>query len=126
MMFRLGTECTNCGSCCRSGIPCIFGQILFDITENNPQECPALDHHDGLYLCGLIRNPRKWFIPLVGDVDWKCEAMADIARIYIGIGMGCGHSPAKNEVIGKMKQWANIKHSNAASGPEDSGDRAWD
>lgn len=99
--------CTLCGDCCRSGIPCIFGQILFDITESNPQICPALETHGDYYLCGLLMKPQKWFSPLVGDIKWKCEAMADIARIYIGIGQGCCHNPTTDEVMNKMRQWVN-------------------
>ncbi|KKN71840.1 hypothetical protein LCGC14_0416940 [marine sediment metagenome] len=96
--------CVQCGECCKSGVSCIFGQILFDITEDDPTSCPALEYEKGLYWCGLIRNPIKWFAPLVGDVGWKCEAMADITRIYIGIGAGCCMSPSKEEIIIKMKE----------------------
>jgi len=99
-------ECEHCGRCCLSGTPCIFGQILFDITENNPQPCPAVEHNGNGYWCGLIRSPKKWFPTLVGNVGWKCEAMADIARIYIGIGDGCGMNPTKKEIMARMKQYA--------------------
>lgn len=99
-------ECTHCGKCCLSGIPCIFGQILFDITENNPQICPAVEHNAMGYWCGLIKSPLKWFPSMVGKVAWKCEAMADITRIYIGIGDGCGMNPSQKEIMSKMKLYA--------------------
>lgn len=41
---------------------------------------------------------------MVGDVEWKCEAMADIARIYIGIGDGCGMNPCQKEIITNIKK----------------------
>ena len=97
-------DCNHCGQCCLSGVPCIFGQILFDITESNPMSCPACKYENELYWCGLIKNPMKWFAPLVGKIDWKCEAMSDIARIYIGIGDGCGMNPTKKEIFSKLKK----------------------
>ena len=60
-------ECKHCGQCCLSGIPCIFGQLLFDITENNPQPCLAVEHNTDGYWCGLIRNPKKWFHTFWGE-----------------------------------------------------------
>ncbi len=102
-------KCYHCGQCCLSGVPCTFGQILFDITEKNPTVCPACEYENELYWCGLIKNPVKWLVPLVGNIEWKCEAMADIARIYIGIGDGCCTSPSKKEVISKMKHWCKAK-----------------
>lgn len=97
-------SCNHCGRCCLSGIPCAFGQILFDITEYNPMPCPACEEENGLFWYGLIRNPQRWFKSLVGE-DWKCEAMADIAGIYIGIGDGCGVSPNQKKIMAKMGQW---------------------
>ena len=102
-------ECKHCGKCCLSGIPCIFGQVLFDITDNNPMPCPACENGDGLYWCGLIKNPTKWFPPLVGDISWKCEAMADIARIYIGIGDGCGMNPTQKVIRQRMREFATLR-----------------
>lgn len=103
------TECTHCGHCCKSGIPCYFGRILFNITEDNPQSCPALlsDPFSNTYWCGLIEEPLKYFSPLVGDTRWKCKAMADIARIHIGIGQGCGVNPSCKEIMSNMKVYAN-------------------
>jgi hypothetical protein len=101
---EMSGECTHCGTCCLSGIPCLIGQMLFDISEVNPQICPACQNEDGLYWCGLIRNPVEYFSVWVGDKEWKCRTMADIARIYIGIGQGCGMSPTKHEIIKKMKE----------------------
>lgn len=104
-------ECEHCGRCCLSGIPCLFGQILFDITEENPQACPAVEHNDNGYWCGLVRNPTQWFSPLVGDTKWKCEAMADIAHIYIGIGDGCGMNPTQKGIqkgiMSRMREFAS-------------------
>lgn len=96
-------QCEHCGQCCLSGIPCMFGQILFDITDHNPAPCPACKKENGLYWCGLITNPIDWFKPLVGNFKWKCEAMADIAGIYIGIGDGCCTNPSKKKIIQKLK-----------------------
>ena len=95
-------KCEHCGDCCLSGIPCIFGQILFDITSENPTVCPACQYEDNKYWCGLIKEPEKWFVGMVGDIKWKCEAMADIARIYIGIGDGCCNNPTMKEIGVKM------------------------
>ena len=102
-------KCEHCGRCCLSGIPCTFGQILFDITDNNPMPCPACEYDGGLYWCSLIRHPLKWFKPLVGNVSWKCEAMADIARIYIGIGDGCGMNSTQKGIMLKLKKYAGGK-----------------
>lgn len=99
-------DCIHCGKCCLSGVPCLLGQILFNITENNPQVCPAVEHNANGFWCGLIRNPVKWFTPLVGAEKWKCEGMSDIARIYIGIGDGCGINPRQREIMSKMKLYA--------------------
>ncbi len=99
-------ECNHCGNCCKSGIPCLFGQILFDITENNPEVCLALEHNGNGYWCGLIRNPVKWFASMVGDEKWKCEAMADIASVYIGIGDGCGMNPTQKSIMLRMRKFA--------------------
>ena len=96
--MQITRECEHCGRCCLSGIPCTFGQILFDITEDNPMPCPACEKVNGLYWCGLIRNPLKRFAPLVGNIKWKCEAMADIARVYIGIGDGCNMDPTQADI----------------------------
>ncbi len=101
-------DCSHCGRCCLSGIPCLFGQILFDIADINPQVCPAVEHNTNGYWCGLIRNPVKWLSPMVGDVKWKCEAMSDIASIYIGIGDGCGMNPSQREVMTKMRLYASF------------------
>jgi len=111
------TACTRCGDCCKSGVPCSFGQILFDITEKNPMVCPALEHNGNGYWCGLIINPRKWFKPMVGSISWKCEVMADIARIYIGIGDGCCMNPTKKKIITKIKEYA-LDHYPIAVGKE--------
>ena len=99
-------NCIHCGKCCLSGIPCTFGQILFSITDNNPMPCPACEKDGELYWCGLIRNSTKWLTPLVGGEKWKCEAMSDIAKIYIGIGDGCGMNPTQKQIFGKMKDYA--------------------
>lgn len=96
-------QCDHCGRCCLSGVPCTFGAILFSITEKNPMRCPACEHKDKLYWCGLINNPLRWFPLLVGNIDWKCHAMSDIARIYIGIGDGCGMNPSKRELVSEIK-----------------------
>ena len=101
--------CTHCGRCCLSGIPCYFGQILFDITENNPAPCPACLKSSDLYWCDLLINPTRWFAPIVGGIKWKCEAMADIARIYIGIGDGCCMNPTQKQIFAKMREYANVK-----------------
>lgn len=81
-------RCTHCGRCCFSGIPCTFGQILFDITADKYLPCPASESGNELYWCGLI---------------WKCEAMADIAGIYIGIGFGCGMNPTQKEIKKRLE-----------------------
>ena len=101
-------NCEHCGQCCLSGIPCTFGSILFDITADNPTLCPACTLEDKLYWCGLIKNPKKWFSPLVGNIEWKCNAMADIASIYIGIGDGCGMNPSKKKIIANLKKHMSI------------------
>ena len=98
-------ECEHCGWCCLSSIPCILGQSLFGITDDNPAPCPACECENGLYWCGLIRKPTKWFPGLVGRVDWKCEDMVDIARIYIGMGDGCGINPTPREIILRLKEY---------------------
>ena len=102
-------ECEHCGICCNSGIPCAFGQILFDITEKNPQSCPALAHNGNGYWCGLLLDPVGWFTPMVGNEKWKCEAMSDIAHIYIGIGDGCGSNPSQRKIIANMRKLAEVK-----------------
>ncbi len=100
--------CDHCGKCCLSGIPCYFGQILFNITEINPQPCPSAEHDEyGKIWCGLISNPLKWFPPMVGNIEWKCKAMADIASIYIGIGQGCGNNPTAQEIMTKCENLAS-------------------
>ncbi|MFA5382077.1 MAG: hypothetical protein WC356_02845 [Candidatus Micrarchaeia archaeon] len=98
-------KCKHCGKCCLSGVPCSFSQILFDITEKNPRACPACTKKAGLFWCDILLNPEKWFASMVGEVEWKCEAMADVARIYIGIGDGCGRNPA----IAKIAKCLKIK-----------------
>lgn len=98
-------KCIHCGKCCLSGVPCAFGQILFNITPDNPMACPACEKIDGLYWCGIIKNPQKYLSSLVGDVDWKIELMVDIAKIYIGIGMGCCNNPSVQEITKKMKNY---------------------
>jgi hypothetical protein len=97
--------CVHCGKCCLSGVPCIIGQVLFNITVDNPQPCPACVEIEGLYWCDLIRNPTKWFSVWVGNEKWKCEAMADIARIAIGIGRGCGVNPTEADFITGLKEY---------------------
>lgn len=104
---KIINPCLHCGKCCLSGIPCYFGQILFDITDKNPMPCPASEKKDELFWCGLLLNPVKWFTPLVGNIEWKCQAMADIAKIYIGIGDGCGMNPSKRQIIYKMQEYSS-------------------
>lgn len=101
----MSKSCTHCGRCCLSGIPCVFGQILFDITHLNPAACPACVKIDKMYYCGIIVNPDKFFGKLFGGVSWKSEAMADIVKIYIGSGLGCGITPSQIEVSEKMKRY---------------------
>jgi hypothetical protein len=101
--------CKHCGRCCLSSVPCCFGQILFDITDKNPKACPACQKIDKLYWCGLLLNPIEWFTPMVGNIQWKCEAMADIAKIYIGIGDGCGMNPTQKQIVNQMQKWAKIR-----------------
>lgn len=96
-------KCKQCGQCCQSGIPCAMAQVMFDITAENPQTCPALEYEESRYWCGLIRHPLKWFSSMVGNVKWKCEFMADMTRVYIGIGKGCGISPVIEDVAAEMK-----------------------
>ena len=97
------TKCNHCGRCCLSGIPCGVGQVLFDITDVNPTECPACLTEDDSCWCGIIKYPTKWLGFMFGDVEWKCEAMAEIFGIYIGIGAGCGLSPSIKRVAMQMK-----------------------
>jgi hypothetical protein len=102
-------KCTHCGNCCLSGIPCAFGQILFDITHLNPHPCPACVEIDKMHYCGLIITPNKWFNKLFGDVSWKSEVMADIVRIYNGVGMGCGISPSQKEISKRMTRYKKCR-----------------
>ncbi len=97
-------SCIHCGRCCASGNPCSFGRILFDITENNLQSCPALEETDGLYWCGIIKNPSIYLVGMVGNVKWKLEAMAELVSIWVGIGDGCGMNPFNEKIMTKMKQ----------------------
>jgi hypothetical protein len=87
-----------------SGVPCGVGQVLFDITENNPTACPACIKEGDLYWCGLIKHPLEWLGDMFGGIEWKCEAMAEIFSLYIGIGKGCGNSPIVRDVAKKMKE----------------------
>ena len=99
--------CEHCGQCCLSGIPCSFGQILFSITEQNPQPCPAVQKEGELYYCGLLKSPTKWFAPMLGTEEWKCMAMADIAKCYIGIGDGCGMNPNQKKIMDNMRKYVH-------------------
>lgn len=97
-------ECNHCGRCCASGIPCGFGQVVFDITERNPQRCPALEKSNDLHWCGIIKNPADYLQGMVGSEQWKLEAMAEMVSIWVGIGDGCGMNPSMREIMNKMKQ----------------------
>ncbi len=103
------TVCIQCGRCCASGILCYFGQIVFDITERNPQSCPALEKDNDIYWCGIIKNPASYLQSMVGSEAWKLEAMAEIASVYIGIGDGCGSNPSVKKIMARFKEYAGAR-----------------
>ena len=80
--------------------------MLFDITKDNPTACPACVKIENKYWCGIIKDPVKWLSQMVGNVEWKCEAMAEIAMICMGIGEGCSVNPSVQEIMGKLTMFS--------------------
>jgi len=78
--------------------------MVFDITEEAPRSCNALEESDGKYWCGLIVNPQRYLTDMVGEEQWKLDALAQMVSRVLGIGEGCGMSPSKRELISSMKR----------------------
>jgi hypothetical protein len=62
---QFGQSCNGCGLCCRI-VPCVIARDLLKAFEG---PCPALEHDQGRYWCGLLRNPHKHIYGMA-DKPW--------------------------------------------------------
>lgn len=79
-----GAACNGCGLCCMAEL-CPLGTAVFEKLEG---PCPALEHDDGRFQCGLVRNPTKYARPWVTQSSGS-EGLAEAAAVLIGAGSGC-------------------------------------
>jgi hypothetical protein len=80
-----GAPCNGCGLCCQLEACHLSVQFLNSTTA----PCVALEHEDGRYWCGLVRNPAKYLrLPA-----WASEtALAELSPKFaamLWLGSGC-------------------------------------
>ena len=81
---NFGEACNGCGVCCIA-VPCSLARDFVGAFEG---PCPALEHEDGRYWCGLVRNPHKHMIG-IKDKPWGDEVIRDILMASGAFGIGC-------------------------------------
>lgn len=77
--------CNGCGDCCKEEACLLSLKYL----HSGVAPCIALEHQDGRYWCGLVRNPAKYLkLP-----EWANEvALAELSPIVayaLRLGAGC-------------------------------------
>lgn len=80
-----GSPCNGCGHCCRTVACALSVKYLGSAVAT----CVALEHQDGRYWCGLVRNPAKY----LGLMEWAKEfAVIEFSPKFaymLRIGAGC-------------------------------------
>jgi hypothetical protein len=80
-----GEPCNGCGDCCKEEA-C---DLSIDYLKSKVAPCVALEHQDGRYWCGLVRNPAKY----LGLQEWaKDFAVIEFSPKFaymLRIGAGC-------------------------------------
>lgn len=79
-----GQPCNGCGLCCALE-PCGLALEFIDPQAQAP--CPALERHDGRYVCGLIRQPSRYMPDLPND--WADKHLGSMFAEALGAGKGC-------------------------------------
>ncbi|MPM20176.1 hypothetical protein SDC9_66605 [bioreactor metagenome] len=81
---RHGQPCNGCGVCCKA-IPCILARDLIGAVEG---PCPALEHDEGRYWCGLLRGAHR-HIPSLREKPWADPVIRDTIMESGAFGVGC-------------------------------------
>lgn len=80
-----GAPCNGCGQCCKEQA-C---DLSIDFLKSKVAPCVALEHEDGRYWCGLVRNPAKY----LGLQEWAQKwATIELSPKFAGmlrLGAGC-------------------------------------
>lgn len=79
-----GSPCNGCGYCCKA-IPCVLARDMIGAREG---PCPALEHDDGRYWCGLIRAPHKHIYGLQ-EKPWADPTIREAILATGAFGVGC-------------------------------------
>lgn len=88
-----GSPCNGCGVCCKQE-PCPLAVRVLRVSYESGR-CPALEHADGAYRCGLVANPAK-YAKARAMVKGK-KALSDGAAVLIGAGFGCDYRTSRGE-----------------------------
>ena len=81
---KMGDPCNGCGVCCIA-IPC---QLARDFAGAFEGPCPVLEHEDGRYWCGFLRNPTNHIIGLKGK-EWGDVFLVSMFSQFGMFGSGC-------------------------------------
>lgn len=77
--------CNGCGHCCKEEACDLSVKYL----KSTVAPCVALEHQDGRYWCGLVRNPAKY----LGLQEWANEvALRELSPYFsyaLRLGAGC-------------------------------------
>jgi hypothetical protein len=80
-----GEPCNGCGFCCKEEACDLSREYL----KSAAAPCVALEHQDGRYWCGLVRNPAKY----LGLQEWAVEfAQGELSPKFayaLRLGAGC-------------------------------------
>lgn len=77
-----GAPCNNCGICCAMEL-CDVAEEYF---PGATAPCPALEYHEGRFLCGLVVRPSHHLgMAFNGD-----RVLSPLMAKAIGSGQGCG------------------------------------
>ena len=77
-----GDPCNGCGRCCQE-MACALSR---DLLKSLKTPCIALEHAEGRYWCGLIREPHKY---LGISHPWANTILAAKLSEMVAIGKGC-------------------------------------
>ena len=82
--------CDQCALCCLTE-RCSVSLAFFPSVPTKAR-CPALEHLEGKYQCGLVAHPLEYSEEI--DVEWPVsggQALISYFRSLIGIGSGCDY-----------------------------------
>lgn len=79
-----GAACNGCGMCCAAEACGVAVQFMGITPETAP--CPAMEHDDGKFVCGLMRRPSHY---IARCHPWADAMVGKLIADALGAGKGC-------------------------------------